>query len=187
MARTELGRVINQHVASLPMAPAHRGLRRNWPWIGLFGVVPLGATVALSFTTFTPSSPSGGLLAGIGVLAGLLFGVLASTSGRIATLADSIGTRAATPHEIALITRLDIARANTAYATLISVLFVTSLGITAILKTEPRWLTLVHIFVLLHFGITLILVLLRINSIGEDDRVATLTAHARRPHQARQP
>lgn len=180
---TELGRVFKQHHDSLPIVSAQSGLRRHWPWIGVFLVCPAVGTAALNFADVAPSS-EGGLLAGIGVLGGLLFQVLASVSGRIATIADGMGTRQASRYEIALITRLDIARSNIAYATLVSVVFVVTLGLTAMLKEEPHWLTMTNAFLLLHLGVTLILVLLRINSISEDDRVAALTAHARRERQS---
>lgn len=184
ISTTELGRVFKQHHDSLPVVPAQSGLRRHWPWIGVFLVLPAVGTAALNFADLARSSVSDGLLAGIGVLGGLLFQVLASVSGRIATIADGMGTRQPSRYEIALITRLDIARSNIAYATLVSVAFVVTLGMTAMLKDEPHWLTLTNAFLLLHLGVTLILVLLRINSISEDDRIAALTAHARRETQS---
>lgn len=181
ISTTELGRVFRQHHDSLPMVSTRRGLGRDWPWIGLFLALPLAGTVALNFAGLGPNTTSGGLLAGIGVLGGLLFGVLALVSSRIATIADGMDGRAATPHELSLITRLDIARANIAYATLVSIVFVTALGVTSMLHDDPKWLNLVNVFLLLHFSITLVLVLLRINSISEDDRVTALTDHARGP------
>lgn len=180
ISTTELGRVFKQHHDSLPIVPAQSGLRRNWPWIGLFLVLPALGTATLNLADLAPGSASAGLLAGIGVLGGLLFQVLASVSGRIAAIADGMGSRQASRYEIALITRLDIARSNIAYATFVSVVFVVTLGLTAMLKDEPHWLTLTNAFLLLHLGVTLILVLLRINSISEDDRVSALTAHTRR-------
>ena len=161
------------------MVPTRRGLRRKWPWIGLFLGFPVAGAAALSLADLASKATSSGLLAGIGVLGGLLFAVLASVSGRVATVADEMD-EAASPYQIALITRLDIARSNIAYATLVSILFVLVLGVTSMLKQEPTWLSLANAFLLLHLGVTLVLVLLRINSIGEDDRVAALTAHARK-------
>ncbi len=182
ISTTELGRVFKQHHDSLPKLSPREGVRHPWPWIGLFLVLPAAATVALNFAGLGAKSTSEGLLAGIGVLGGLLFGVLASVSTRIAAIADSVEGRPATPYEISLITRLDIARANIAYATLVSIVFVMSLGVTSMLQDEPRWLNLVHIFFLLHLTITLILVLVRINSISEDDRITALTTHAHGQH-----
>ena len=179
IATTQLGRVFRQHYGSLPVVPDRRGLRRNWPWIGMVIGLPAAGTALLGFADLASVTASAGLLAGIGVLGGLLFEVLASVSGRIATIADALKT-SPTPHEIGLITRLDIARANIAYATLVSITFVVTLGVASMLRDEPNWLSLVHGFVLLHLGVTLIVVLLRINAIAEDDRVAALTAHARK-------
>ncbi|HSH60013.1 MAG TPA: hypothetical protein VK988_10300 [Acidimicrobiales bacterium] len=147
---TEISRVFKQHHDSLPKLSPREGVRHPWPWIGLFLVLPAAATVGLNFAGLGAKSTSEGLLAGIGVLGGLLFGVLASVSTRIAAIADSVEGRPATPYEISLITRLDIARANIAYATLVSIVFVMSLGVTSMLQDEPRWLNLVHIFFLLH-------------------------------------
>ena len=180
ISTSELGRIVAQHHDSLPMIPTRRGLRRHWPWLALFLGLPTGGTLVLSFAKLTDKTASSGLLAGVGVLAGLLFAVLASVSARVARLADETDGQAASSYRIALVTRLDIARANIAYATLVSIVYAVVLGLAAMLTKEPRWLNLMNAFLLLYLGLTLLLVLVRINSIGEDDRVSALTAHARK-------
>lgn len=161
------------------MMASRSGARRNWPWLTLFVVLPAVATVALRSAKFAPNV-SGGLLGGIGVLGGLLFGVNAWVASRVASLADTMGERAATPYELALLRRLDIARANIAYASFVSITFVTALGLVSMFLKTPRWINLASIFVLLHLGMTLVLVVLRINQIGKNDRIAARTAHARK-------
>lgn len=179
IARTHLGGIVSEHVRSLPTSTRH-GRRRHWPWALMFVAVPATGTAAVAAigASQVPVATSG-LLAGVGVLSGLLFQVLAWVSGRIASLADGMGSRAATPYELRLIRRLDIARANIAYASLVSILFVIELGTVMLTRRPPMWLNYLSAFLLLHLATTLLLVLSRINSIGQDDRVAALTAHAR--------
>lgn len=68
--------------------------------------------------------------------------MLSSVSVRIGEIADSMDD-SPSPHEIGLITRLDIARANIAYATFVGFTFVVTLGVTSILRDEPAWLSYV--------------------------------------------
>jgi hypothetical protein len=135
--------------------------------------LPLGLTLVVCRAgTVDSSDIPNSLLAGVGVLAGLLVQVLASVSGRIGTLADS----APPAHFVSerrqrLLNRLSIARVNIAYASLLSVLFAVFLGVQSAMKDPPHWMVLVDLFALLHLAPTLILVLLRINRIGMADQV----------------
>jgi hypothetical protein len=146
--QSELYQVIADHEASLPYT------RSTGPLVGVvtFIVLPAAGAVALwRFAGFGVSTTvSAGLLAGAGVLGGLLFQVLAWVSGRLGALADGILDRAPTDHEMALIGRLDIARANIAYAALVSIVFVAELGIVTIWRKPPEWTTAVSAFLLLH-------------------------------------
>jgi hypothetical protein len=184
-ASTQVGGIVAQHYDSLPRwyqnADGDPTWRTNLPWLGTFVALPgLAAWWAVGTDTADPSSAVGGLLAGVGVLAGLLFQVLASVSGRIADLADRTDPASASDADIALVGRLDIARANIAYASLVSIVFVVQLGVSAIAKEVPTWVVGVSAFLLLHLGVTLVLVLARINAIAQDDRAAALTLRARR-------
>lgn len=185
-----MGRLRNSEVATL-IGDHHRSLpyyRSTGPlmWIGTFvGLPALGAALLWRLAGFEESSVtvSAGLLAGAGVLGGLLFQVLAWISGRLGALGDTIVGRAPTDHELGLVGRLDIARANIAYASLVSVVFVAELGVVTLWRNPPTWTTFVSAFLLLHLCLTLVLVLVRINRIGKTDRVAALTAHARRERE----
>jgi hypothetical protein len=184
-SNSQITTLLHQHQASLPTwrpdEDAKRewwGLRRNWPWLILFVGLPAGGAIGIGFADLSANVTTG-LLVGIGVLGGLLFQVLAWVSSRIAAIADTMDGRKASPYELALVRRLDIARANIAYASLVSLVFVVVLGVGSMLTKTPHWLNLCYAFLLLHLGLTLILVLLRINSIGQNDRVSMLTAHAR--------
>src|SRR5262245_37213730 len=121
---SQLGQLIVQHYGSLPTWWDGSSIRRNSVWIGGFVVAPAAATVGLTFADLTPVPQSAsGLLAGLGVLGGLLFQVLAWVSARIGNVADSMSD-APTPSQLRLIHRLDIARANIAYASLVSIVLV---------------------------------------------------------------
>ena len=183
-ASTQVGGIVSQHYASLPRwykdAEGGPTWQTSLPWVGLYLFLPAvlawwveGAEVA------DPAAAVGGLLAGVGVLAGLLFQVLASVSGRIADLADRTDPAMASDDDIALVGRLDIARANIAYASMVSIVFVVQLGVAAVLKGVPAWVVAVSAFLLLHLGFTLVLVLTRINAIAQGDRSAALTLRAR--------
>jgi hypothetical protein len=178
LARTQLGEIVVSHYQSLPYD--RTGSRNSpWPWIVTFLVGPLVAAVALAAVGFAPAGNAAiGLIAGVGVLGGLLFQVLAWISGRIGALADQANTDAPDQNEVQLIARLDMARTNIAYATMISVGFVVELGVVALLQSPPNWLAAASAFLLFHFAATLILVIVRINAIGRTDRVAALTRHA---------
>lgn len=176
---SELGMLFVEHHVSLPMRRDRTGPLRHWPWVSLFLVIPAGGAAAIGYFAHLSPNVTPGLLAGIGVLGGLLFQVLAWVSGRIATLADSMGARKATPYELSLVRRLDIARANIAYATFVSLVFVAALGVGSMLDKTPQWMNGVFTFLLFHLSATLVMVLVRINRIGKNDRVSALTAHAR--------
>jgi hypothetical protein len=182
---TQMGELFAEHYRSLPTQGGAPPGIRHWPWITTFVGLPVAGATAVALGDVA-RDPSGPVLAGVGVLGGLLFGTLASVSGRIAALADGMGDRKASEYELTLIARLDIARANVAYATFLSVVFVVAVGATGMVEARPSWLpihrTTIGIgstFLLLHLGLTLVLVVLRINRIGKNDRVAALTAHAR--------
>jgi len=179
VSSSEVGSLFVQHYASLPVSVRHpKGLLHPWPWLTLFVVFPTGGAIGLWFAHLSADVATG-LLVGIGVLGGLLFQVLAWVSSRIAALADAVDGRGATPYELGLVRTLDIARANIAYASFVSLIFVVALGVGAMLTQTPKWLSACFGFLLLHLGTTLLLVLVRINRIGQNDRVATITAHAR--------
>lgn len=179
ITHSQLGDIFAQHLDSLPRWKSQRGRYMEWPWVLCFLVGPAGGAAALSVTGLAPSGPAtAGLLAGVGVLGGFLFQVLASVAGRIADLADGIGARPPTRSEISLVRRLDIARANIAYASLVSLVFVVLLGLIALAEAAHPVLIALSAFLLLHLGSTLVLVVIRINQIGQDDRVKTLTSHA---------
>lgn len=173
-----VGLLVREHLRSLPMSAHRDGLLRHWPWAVWFVGLPAAGAVGLSFAKLS-GNVTVGLLVGVGVPAGFLFQVLAWVSNRIASLADAMGDRKASPYELALIRRLDIARANIAYASFLSIVFVLALGAGSMLNATSRWLSAVYAFLLLHLGLTLLLVLVRINRIGQNDRVSALTAHAR--------
>ncbi len=179
ISTSELGSLLVEHHVSLPTRAGRTSLLRHWPWVVMFLIFPAGGAAAVAIFGHLSSNVTAGLLAGIGVLGGLLFQVLAWVSGRIATLADSMGARKATSYELGLVRRLDIARANIAYATFVSLVFVAGLGFASMLDKTPRWMNGVFAFLLFHLSVTLVLVLLRINRIGKNDRVSALTAHAR--------
>jgi hypothetical protein len=179
ISTSELGSLFVEHHLSLPTMAGRTGLFRHWPWVVMFLIFPGAGAAAVAIFGHLSSNVTAGLLAGIGVLGGLLFQVLAWVSGRIATLADSMGARKATSYELGLVRRLDIARANIAYATFVSLVFVAGLGFASMLDKTPRWMNGVFAFLLFHLSVTLVLVLLRINRIGKNDRVSALTAHAR--------
>ena len=180
VATSGLGKIVAQHYSSLPMWTPGGGLARHAPWFAVFVGLPTAGALALATVgTKAPGSIVEGLLAGVGVLGGLLFQVLAWINGRLGAVADSMEGRPAEPHEIKLVNRLDITRANISYATLVSVVFVVGLGVLAILERPPRWSAAACGIILLHYGLTLLLVLVRINTIGSDDRIGALTAHAR--------
>lgn len=184
IAESELGRIVVEHHRSLPY-DVRSDRQHAWPWVTMFYVVPAGAAAGLAAAGVVPSrAASIGLLAGVGVLGGLLFQVLAWVSGRIGALADSMSVEAPAPAEVALIGRLDIARANIAYASLVSIVFVVELGVVALLDAPPDWLAIVSAFLMFHFALTLVLMLLRINAIGRTDRVNALTRKARHQSQA---
>lgn len=176
---TEIGGIVGQHHTSLPRWADHTGITYHLPWLSVFIGAPTVAAVGLQFAEVSPANVSGGLLAGIGVLGGLLFQVLAWVSSRIGAIADGMDGAAATPSQIQLVGRLDVARANIAYATLVSIVLVMELGIASMLAETPAWVSGVSSFLLLHLGLTLVLVLVRVNRIGRSDRVVALTAHAR--------
>lgn len=179
ISTTGLGDIVVSHYQSLVYDD--RGARpRPWPWITIFIALPIVGTAALAWRGFGPVGAAGvGLLAGVGVLGGLLFQVLAWISGRLGAIADATSTSAPTAHEVDLIARLDIARTNIAYAALVSVVFVVELGVVVILDAAPAWISWVSAFLMFHLAATLVLVILRINAIGQTDRVAALTRHAR--------
>lgn len=182
LRRSELGELIGEHLRSLPY---HRGTGPLL-WLGTFVAVPIAATsiIWLGPGFVSTDAAATGLLAGVSVLGGLLFQVLAWVSGRLGGLADQIEGRAPTPAEMALIGRLDIARSNIAYATLVSIVMVIYLGVEALLPEQYVWMTALSSFLLFHLGLTLILMLLRINRIGKTDRLIALTAHARGERQS---
>lgn len=179
ISESELGHLIADHYRNLPRDVS--GERpRSWPWVATFLVAPCALAAIVAVTGFAPSSAAAvGLLAGVGVLAGLLFQVLAWVGGRVAAIADRTNPEAPQAHDVDLISRLDYARQNVAYATLVAVLFTVWLGVVALLNDPPEWMTWVSAFLLFHFTATLLLVLVRINSIGRSDRVEALTKHAR--------
>jgi multidrug transporter EmrE-like cation transporter len=177
--RTQIGRLLHEHVDSLPMYRDRDGLGRHLPWLLPYVGVPLAVTTFGRFLDLAPSGISAPLLAGVGVLTGLLFQVLAWISGRVGTVADAMGDKRPTKYDLALIERLDIARANVAYACLVSITLVVTLSAGAIVRDEPDWLRLVNVALLAHLCLTLVLVLVRINNIGQDDRVTALTSYAR--------
>jgi hypothetical protein len=180
ITQTQVGDLIGRHVRSLPRYHTATDREQWWPSILLFVAVPAAGAAALVVAGIAPiSDVVGGLLAGVGVLSGFLFQVLAWVGSRIATIADVDTDRPLTSHERQLVGRLDLARANIAYAALVSIVFAMQLGIVALLTDPPTALTVVSAFLLLHLGLTLLLVLLRINSIAKDDRVAAITRHAR--------
>jgi hypothetical protein len=174
-----LGKIIVQHYDSLPMLASRSGVTRHGPWVFVFVGLPAAGAVALAGDIDAPGKIIEGLLAGVGVLGGLLFQVLAWINGRLGAVADGMDGRPAAPREIELVNRLDIARANTSYASLVSIVFVIGLGLVGSLRQPPEWTGVACTLLLLHFGLTLLLVLVRINTIGSDDRVSALTAQAR--------
>ena len=178
MGATELGGIFAQHYESLPRWD-REGLREHTPWIVLFGGLPVLVAVGIQFADLNTKAIAVGLLAGVGALGGLLFQVLAWISGRIGTIADTMDARPVTGGQLDLVERLDIARTNTAYAAIIAIFFVMDLGVGSMLGKTPTWLNTVNGFLLIHFGVTLMLVVVRINSIGKSDRVTALTAQAR--------
>lgn len=185
---TQIGEIVVSHHHSLPFWEDAAGRRWSWPWVLLFYGVP--AAVAAFLTWYGLTSFGGGvtaLLAGVGVLTGFLFQVLAWTGARIATLADSVAGRHPSPDEISLLGRLDVARSNIAYATLLSVVFVAELGLLAMLDHWPEWINSINVFILIHLSLTLVLVVLRINMVGRDDRINTLIARTRLPPTQRSP
>lgn len=178
VAPTGVVGIVGDHLRSLPYDARRNSLIREWPWFSGFVVLPAlagGVSTQLSLTDQNFST----VLAGVGVLGGLLFQVLAWVSSRIAGLADGMDGREATKYEIALIGRLDIARANIAYAALTSIGVVLTLGFGSALEDPPTWLIPIFIFLLFHLGANLVLVVVRISEIARSDRVAALTAHAR--------
>jgi hypothetical protein len=177
---TQIGELIASHHSTLPHWQG-RARRWAWPWITLFYVAPAAGTALLTWRGLADvGASSTALLAGIGILTGFLFQVLAWTGSRLADLADGVAGRHPTSDETALLGRLDVTRANTAYATFASVVYVAELGISLMLSVPPQWLAVVNLFVLLHLSTTLLLVVLRINTIGRDDRIDTLIGQARR-------
>lgn len=181
VTHSQIGEIVVQHHESLPRWGREARWYAGWPWFAVFIVAPgLGAAWAFSLETTpqTADAPSSGLLAGVGVLTGLLFQVLASVAGRISNIADTMDGKPATGTQIRLLQRLDIARANIAYACMVSIVTVTWLGVLALVEVKARWPVALSAFLLLHLAATLMLVLLRINRIGRDDRVAALTSHA---------
>lgn len=174
---TELGALLQEHIASLPVSAAARGPWRYWPSALVFVGVPAIAAPGIRGSKLELFAPA--LLAVVGVLGGLLFQVLAWIAGRIGQVADTMEDREPTREQMALLTRLDVARANVAYASLISVCFVVCLGAATMLKSIPGWSSPAFGFALIHLGFTLVLVLVRINKIGKSDRIAALTAHAK--------
>lgn len=179
ISSSELGGIVLQHYRSLPEWAGRSRWQAKLPWLFVFIAIPLAGAVGLPFGGLDPKAVAPGLLAGIAVLGGLLFSVLAWIASRIGSIADTMEGRAATPSQLELLRRLDIARANTAYTAAISVVFVVELGVSSMLKQSPTWLNGVSAFLLFHVGLTLLLVVVRINRIGESDRIAALTAHAR--------
>lgn len=179
MAGTAFGKLLGEHNRSLPVAHQVTWVR-YWPTVGVFVVLPGAATVAVAIAGVADAGvASGGLMAGVGVLGGLLFQVLAWVSSRIGSIADGVEGRVATAQEVTLVRRLDTARANIAYTSLVSILLVALMGLTSAIKTPPTWLALVSVLLLGHLVVNLVLVLFRINAIGKDDRVAALTSGAR--------
>lgn len=175
--RSSLVRLVREHYASLPRWGSRTDLtkRSGWPtWVAFHGL-PLGATLLVCRAgTVGASELPNSLLAGVGVLAGLLVQVLASVSGRIGTLADSASLAHVVPERRQrLLNRLSIARANIAYASLFSVLLAVFLGVQSAMKDPPHWMVFVDLFALLHLAPTLVLVLLRINRIGMADELLT--------------
>jgi hypothetical protein len=51
---------------------------------------------------------------------------------------------------VQLVDRLDIARTNIAYASLVSLVFVIVLAVVALLETPPHWLAWIAAFLLMH-------------------------------------
>ena len=182
LGSSELGGIVVEHFRSLPRWADHQGLGEHLPWLVVFLVVPTYAAVGLALDV-DAKAVGPGLLAGAGVLGGLLFSVLAWIAGRIGAMADAMEGQRATPTQLDLVRRLDIARANTAYAAGVSIVFVVELGVSSMLRNSPIWLNGLSVFLLFHFGFTLLLVLTRINRIGRGDRIAVLTAHARGPQR----
>lgn len=146
-----------------------------------FVLLPEAAAAAIFiFSSDGPALASAGLIAGVGVFGGLLFQVTAWISGRLGSISDGIGDRAPTERKMMLLGRLDLARANLVYATLVSILFVVELGVVMAIDQPPRWVDFISLFILFHLALTLILVLQRINRIGKVDWVDTVTAETRR-------
>jgi hypothetical protein len=139
--------------------------------------LPAGASAALYFgaSLGSPANGAAGLLAGVGVLGGLLFQVIAWVSSRLGSLADATSSSRPTQSEAQVLRKLDAARANLAYASALSIVSVVELAVVVMLKTPPQWLHLVSGFLLFHFGATLVICLIRINEIGRSDRVRVLT------------
>lgn len=177
--RTQIGKLIHEHVDSLPTFVDRSGFPQHAPWMALYFGLPLLVVASGRVLGLAPEGISPALLAGVGVLTGLLFQVLAWISSRVGAIADAMGSDEPNGHQLALIDRLDIARANVAYACLVSILLVVSLSAGAILAEEPTVLRAISIGLLAHLCLTLVLVLVRINNIGQDDRITALTSHAR--------
>lgn len=179
MAGTAAGKLLGEHNRSLPMAHQETWVR-YWPTILIFVGIPLAMTVGVGLMgVASAGAASTGLMAGVGVLGGLLFQVLAWVSSRIGSIADNVEGRVATAQETTLVRRLDMTRANIAYSSLISILLVALMGLTSAIETPPTWLGLASVFLLGHLVANLVLVLFRINAIGNDDRVSALTSGAR--------
>jgi hypothetical protein len=180
ITHSQLGQLVSRHVGSLPRVQSRQKPWSYWPSALVFVVTPIVGGVAMYFADLQPASNvANALLAGTGVLGGFLFQVLAWIGSRIATIADVDSGKPLTGHEIDLIGRLDLARANIAYATLVSIVFAMVLGVVALLNEPPKWMAAICAALLFHLGVTLLLVLVRINGIAKDDRIAALTRHAR--------
>jgi hypothetical protein len=178
---SQIGEVVREHHASLAHDHRGEGPPRPWPWIITYYAVPLVATIWLASLGLAASrSVAIGMLAGVGVLGGLLFQVLAWIAGRLGAIADSTDVLAPSKAEVDLIERLDIARRNIAYASLVSLVLVAQLAVVALLAKPPDWMAWASTVLMVHFFLTLVLMLVRINAIGRTDRISALTKHARR-------
>ncbi|MEM9202776.1 MAG: hypothetical protein AAGC53_14010 [Actinomycetota bacterium] len=145
----------------------------------VFAAIPVVAGGLLTAATMDNSGVAGGLIAGVAVLGGLLFQVLAWIGGRIASIADQTDANAPSDYSLRLVRKLDIARANIAYASFVSISLVILLAVSVSLDDRPDWLRVVVFGVLFHLALTLLLVVFRINRIATDDRISAITARAR--------
>lgn len=173
--------VVRDHLNSLPVAQRKdSGKVSHWPRDAFYVLPPL---LTASFIWVADpkmnTAAVAGLLAGVGVLGGLLVQVLASVGGRIGALADAVEGRAASPVEKARIQRLIRANNTLTYATYLSLILVLTLASAVLLSSVPCWLTFLILTVFLHWLATLALVVSRVSRIGDIDSDETLSSGAR--------